>query len=214
MRSSSSRRDSVARPWPNSGTCCCVDSPEGSLRFGSLQRGVRRLASGRSFPESVRHGLDRRRRASSVPSASTSSRRLGAASRRLATARSTSTRVRQPEASSASGGMTVDALKSRLHRAAPRFVTGSGRCSRRPHRRPRPRAPTSCVPSPRSSRTSSTPALAPNGSARRRTCVVHPQVRCDGDALRACRTSQPAELTPDVQERIRTTIVRWLRSRS
>lgn len=119
-----------------------------------------------------------------------------------------------PEAS-AILGVSVDALKSRLHRA---------RAALRTALRPAleadaPPSGPSCPDVVRALSQKLEDELDADACA-----VMEDHVKacrscsraCDAmkEALRACRSSSRAELTPEVQERVRSTITRWLRSRA
>ena len=112
-------------------------------------------------------------------------------------------------------GVSVDALKSRLHRA---------RAALRDALRPvldadAPTGSPACPDVVRALSQKLEDELDPNACAEMekhvdgcKSCAR----TCDAmkDALRACRYSSAAELTPEIQERIRTTIVRWSRARA
>jgi RNA polymerase sigma-70 factor (ECF subfamily) len=111
-------------------------------------------------------------------------------------------------------GVSIDALKSRLHRA---------RAALRDALRPMfdadaPPPPPGCPDVVRALSQKLEDELDASACAE---MEKHVEIcascarACDTmkDALRACRSSSSAELTPEFQERIRATITRWLRSR-
>jgi RNA polymerase sigma-70 factor, ECF subfamily len=111
-------------------------------------------------------------------------------------------------------GVTVDALKSRLHRARSAL-----RDVLRPLLEPdAPPASPACPDVIRALSQKLEDELDPSACAEMEKHVegcLSCARTCDAmkDALRACRSSAPADLTPETQERIRTTITRWLRAR-
>lgn len=112
-------------------------------------------------------------------------------------------------------GVSIDALKSRLHRA---------RAALRDALRPVldadvPPASPACPDVVRALSQKLEDELDANACAEMEKHVegcASCARTCDAmkDALRACRSSSAAELTPEIRERIRTTITRWLRARS
>lgn len=111
-------------------------------------------------------------------------------------------------------GVSVDALKSRLHRA---------RAALRDALRPvleadAPPASPACPDVVRALSRKLEDDLDANACAEMEKhvegCTACARA-CDAmkDALRACRSSPSTELTPEIQERIRTTITRWLQER-
>jgi RNA polymerase sigma-70 factor (ECF subfamily) len=113
-------------------------------------------------------------------------------------------------------GVSVDALKSRLHRA---------RAALRDELRPVLEGPAAALPpSPdcpdviRALSRKLEDELDADACAQMEkhvaSCASCARA-CDAmkDALRACRSSTAAELTPAIQERIRSAITRWLRER-
>lgn len=119
-----------------------------------------------------------------------------------------------PEAALALG-VSVDALKSRLHRA---------RAALRDALRPvleaeAPPAKASCPDIVRALSRKLEDELDAKACDEMQKHIEECSScarACDAmkDALRACRTSSTAELTPELQERIRTTITRWIDGRS
>lgn len=112
-------------------------------------------------------------------------------------------------------GVSVDALKSRLHRA---------RAALRDALRPvldafAPPASPTCPDVVQALSRKLEDDLDANACAEMEKhvegCATCART-CDAmkDALRACRSSSSVELTPEIQEQIRTTITRWLRARA
>ena len=119
-----------------------------------------------------------------------------------------------PEAALALG-VSVDALKSRLHRAR-----GALREALRPVLEDDAPPPSKgCPDVVRALSRKLEDELDANACAEMEQhvqgCAACARA-CDSmkDALRACRSSSSAELTPEIQERIRTTITRWLHARA
>jgi RNA polymerase sigma-70 factor, ECF subfamily len=108
-------------------------------------------------------------------------------------------------------GVSVDALKSRLHRA---------RAALRDALRPvleadAPPASPACPDVVRALSQKLEDDLDANACAEMEKHVdgcVSCARTCDAmkDALRACRSSSPAELTPEIQRQIKATITRWI----
>ena len=111
-------------------------------------------------------------------------------------------------------GVSVDALKSRLHRA---------RSALRESLRPVLEAETlpttgTCPDVIRALSQKIENDLDPNACADMEKHVESCPAcahACDAmkDALRACRSSSSAALTPEIEEQVRTTIARWLQTR-
>jgi len=118
-----------------------------------------------------------------------------------------------PEAALALG-VTVDALKSRLHRARAALRDALGQVLEMGM----PPASPACPDVVRALSRKLEDDLDATACAEMEKHVqgcTSCASTCDAmkDALRACRSSPSAELTPEVRERIRTTITRWVRSR-
>jgi RNA polymerase sigma-70 factor (ECF subfamily) len=111
-------------------------------------------------------------------------------------------------------GVSVDALKSRLHRARAAL-----RDELHPVLEPESPSPSpGCPDVIRALSEKLEDELDADACARMEKHVeAWPSCArtCDAmkDALRACRSSEAAPLTPEIQERVRTTITRWLRTR-